>query len=510
MVVLQHGGALGPVRPHGIKTLPARLVFLSLSCYTRSAPVLAWKSRGVSFRAMKSEKMIEDLASRPRMRGLTTKRGALLIILSAFVMTVQSATLSLKNSYVFDFGAVEMQFDVSRQCAYLTDFNGYRLLKVSLTNGAVLTQFAFTNRPAYAALAPSRQRLYVSLWTPDLRLGNGSVAEFDLDTFSPTAAFPVSVRPTFIVATDNRLVVVSDSGPGFTRLKSYSAATGAELDSIGGSFAYYGNRLAMHPSQSALYAVPLDATIPTTCIELRRFNTANGDISFPSPFFDGRNQYCPGDGSVLTGVWVLPGGTRLLLSNADVLDVAPDPVMLSFRQRLEQSPAHLAVVDSVNQALFTVSLGGPNLVHQFHLDTLDYRASFELTNAAYYWGGAAADTLWFGRLENGQTFLEAYANPASARATNRPPLANAGPDQTVECLGVLTTIMLDGRASNDPDDTNLAYRWTENGLLLGTNVVQPIAMPSGAHTITLEVRDPSAAASQDTVQVRVVDTAPPQ
>jgi len=61
--------------------------------------------------------------------------------------------------------------------------------------------------------------------------------------FQPDRSLSRIVRPTFIVATDNRLVL-SLIVARFYEVEIFTRLpTGAELDSISGSFAYYGNRL---------------------------------------------------------------------------------------------------------------------------------------------------------------------------------------------------------------------------------------------------------------------------
>lgn len=44
---------------------------------------------------------------------------------------------------------------------------------------------------------------------------------------------------------------------------------------------------------------------------------------------------------------------------------------------------------------------------------------------------------------------------------NQPPLANAGPDQAVTCVGPRPRVFLDGRASTDPDPQPVTYLWSQ-------------------------------------------------
>jgi probable HAF family extracellular repeat protein len=93
--------------------------------------------------------------------------------------------------------------------------------------------------------------------------------------------------------------------------------------------------------------------------------------------------------------------------------------------------------------------------------------------------------------------------------TNSPPVADAGPDQVAECTGGLTSVTLDGSASQDPDGDALVYEWTEGGSSLGSGVRPVVALADGTHVVTLTVTDPDGESSQDTVVISVQDTTAP-
>ena len=94
-------------------------------------------------------------------------------------------------------------------------------------------------------------------------------------------------------------------------------------------------------------------------------------------------------------------------------------------------------------------------------------------------------------------------NPGPA---NRPPVADAGPSQTVDCA---VAAVLDGSRSSDPDGDPLTYEWREGSTVLAAEMKPSLKLPVGAHTITLTVTDPSGASSNDTVVVTVADATPP-
>jgi hypothetical protein len=92
---------------------------------------------------------------------------------------------------------------------------------------------------------------------------------------------------------------------------------------------------------------------------------------------------------------------------------------------------------------------------------------------------------------------------------NDPPVANAGPDQTVGCTAGVVT--LNGTASFDVDDNSstLVFVWKEGATTIATGPNPTVVLPVGTHTITLTVTDPHGASSQDTVVITVVDDSLP-
>jgi len=97
-------------------------------------------------------------------------------------------------------------------------------------------------------------------------------------------------------------------------------------------------------------------------------------------------------------------------------------------------------------------------------------------------------------------------------SVNKPPVASAGDDQTVECQGALTPVTLDGSGSSDPDGDPLTYTWTvfSGGSSASASGVSPtVSLDCGTHTIILTVGDPHGATDSDKVVIDIEDTTPP-
>lgn len=94
---------------------------------------------------------------------------------------------------------------------------------------------------------------------------------------------------------------------------------------------------------------------------------------------------------------------------------------------------------------------------------------------------------------------------------NRAPVANAGPDQIVECSGVSgTPVTLDGSASSDPDADTLTYEWRNAaGNVVGTTPTVNLNLPLGVHTFALTVNDGQGGTASDSVSITVRDTTRP-
>jgi len=90
---------------------------------------------------------------------------------------------------------------------------------------------------------------------------------------------------------------------------------------------------------------------------------------------------------------------------------------------------------------------------------------------------------------------------------NRPPIADAGPDQTVNDLDDdgSELVTLDGSGSSDFDGVITGYVWEESSSQIATGISPQVTLDVDEHTITLTVTDDDSATDEDTVVVTVVE-----
>jgi hypothetical protein len=88
--------------------------------------------------------------------------------------------------------------------------------------------------------------------------------------------------------------------------------------------------------------------------------------------------------------------------------------------------------------------------------------------------------------------------------------ADAGENQTVECTGERTEVLLDGSGSTGSGGSTLSYEWWLDGEIIATGVSPAVNLPMGSHTIELTVSDANGGTASDEVTIDIVDTTPPE
>jgi len=92
---------------------------------------------------------------------------------------------------------------------------------------------------------------------------------------------------------------------------------------------------------------------------------------------------------------------------------------------------------------------------------------------------------------------------------NAPPIADAGPDQTVEvpndgnAATNTVVVTLDASNSSDPDDDALTYEWRDSNGVVSTDALASISLSAGLYPMTLTVTDPSGLSHTDSVKITV-------
>ncbi len=99
-------------------------------------------------------------------------------------------------------------------------------------------------------------------------------------------------------------------------------------------------------------------------------------------------------------------------------------------------------------------------------------------------------------------------------STNKPPIANAGADQTITLPK--DSIVLDGSLSSDQDGTIISHHWTKISGPVSANIIKTDssktlvkALLMGIYKFELKVTDNGGLSAKDTVQITVNDPAQP-
>lgn len=115
---------------------------------------------------------------------------------------------------------------------------------------------------------------------------------------------------------------------------------------------------------------------------------------------------------------------------------------------------------------------------------------------------------------DGALYVCEYSSPVvticriAPEPVNKPPIADAGPDQTVYAwIDGIAEVNLDASGSYDEDGDELTYlwKWVINENIYDTNSVNPtIELPVGQHTITLVVNDGLLDSEPNEVNITVI------
>jgi len=105
----------------------------------------------------------------------------------------------------------------------------------------------------------------------------------------------------------------------------------------------------------------------------------------------------------------------------------------------------------------------------------------------------------------GLTDTDTIVITVNESGTNQPPIANAGPDQTVTDAdgNGSEQVTLNGSSSTDPDGTIQSHVWSEGGTQIATGMNPTVTLATGQHTITLTVTDNGGLTDTDTVTIAV-------
>ena len=168
---------------------------------------------------------------------------------------------------------------------------------------------------------------------------------------------------------------------------------------------------------------------------------------------------------------------------------------------LEIDPNNLTV-----KGFYTVGNGQRTQIQDTNGDLLPMPADY-LTGRTLSEVGSTTFAGVFITHRNGSPFTGIVDHFSVEAITNLPPVADAGPDQTLLDADEdgSEDVSLDGSASTDPEgDTPLSYRWLLDGdTEIATGVQAQVSLPVGVHTIVLEVTDTEGNMGTDDILVTI-------
>ncbi len=257
------------------------------------------------------------------------------------IQQASPGTLVPRPLFEVQFKAADVAFDALRPYVYASSLEQRKVVRVNRWTGLQNREWTFPYPAESLAITPDGRRLFVAL----LSYGHqyygfddheGYIGEIDLSTGELTRTFRINEDPWDIVVTDSGFLVVSSGAGQWDEIRSYDLDT--EVN-VGTSFIRHRSYLALHPSQTRIYAANTDVS-PS---DIERFDldpstgtlTARGDSPYHGDHPMGGNVFAhpngqyliTRDGGVYTSTLDRATDMRYVLtlsSLADCLAFSPD------------------------------------------------------------------------------------------------------------------------------------------------------------------------------------------
>jgi DNA-binding beta-propeller fold protein YncE len=389
----------------------------------------------------------------------------------------------------------------------------YSIVAVDLTtNTEVTPAIPVTAEPGELAASPDGSKVYVVVGT-DLKV---------IDVLSNTITSSIAGAGGFqdfnhvAVAPDGSKVYVASRianplSPATVQIQIADTSSNTLVGSItntlfDGCYAPLG--LGISPDGSKLYTAcrPNSTSLPDRFYVI---DSATHAVTLASTFTrDGTNA------SYINAITVSPSGNEVYmgrtsssLSTIEIFDGATGANLASIQLPAKALPrAEVVTLDGSRLYVADERLG----VHVIDLTTRTYVSTMATSSSrgfdismspdgsrAYtslttniFMNDTSSNSL-IGTITGSYTFVRQMttASGGGTASTNHPPVANAGPDQSVAvCNQVTAAVALDGSGSTDPDGDALTYTWTGPfGTASGANPT--VTLPLGTNAITLSVSD---------------------
>lgn len=394
-------------------------------------------------------------------------------------------------------------FDAGRGLFYAASAARRSVLALDALTGRVKAEWTFPDRPTELAVSPDGATLALvldrereGLWLARARVAG--VRPVDGEILGPWD-FPSVVRA--VAVTDARFVAFRGGVPQPPDYRGIITVLrlddGALVSQLTQSTFGHASSLALHPSQSRLYAFCSGG-------DMESMNLSPEGVLSSHQSADG---WCWGADYSPTPFPISPDGARAVSVCGKVYSLSEDPAA-DLQHTGEVLPGQPLIAGFWDPRSDEFYGGDHQTVRRYTRSDWSLLGQSSTDGPSVALGRVGGDTLALVNAQ-GRSWIETWS-------VTHPPVARAGDDRSVECSadgGVQA--VLDGSASSDPDswpgttEDIVTWRWTEAGTELAATMRAEISLQLGVHTVQLEVADSDGGASADETVIEVVDRAGP-